>query len=127
MQLIAIPPTDWRFVVIMVAVCIPFFVLIFVLQTHAGMSLAKRARVTIVGGWKKHSRSRREKRSQLQHAAMIRRQSCASSVYADRRESLWNLIADRKSKRLGTTSPADARKWRGWRTKREPATQESDV
>lgn len=129
MQMIDIPPTDWRFVVIMIAVCIPFFILTFTLQTHAGVSLVKRARVAIVGGWKKRSKNRREKRSQLHHAAMIRRQSRASNVYpVDRRESLWNLIADRKGKRrLGITrTTAAPRKWGRWRIKQE-VTQNGSV
>lgn len=129
MQLIEIPPTDWRFAVIMVSVCIPFFILTSVLQTHAGMSLVERARRAVVGGWGKRSRGRREKRSQLQHAAMIRRQSRASNMYSDRRESLWDLIADRKGKRLGSTAAAAGapRKWGRWRAKREETQKRSSV
>lgn len=120
MQMFNISPSDWRFIVIMITVCVPFFILIFVLQTHAGMSIYKRIRVSIgkyLDSWKKHSRTRREKRSQLQHAAMIRKQSSASAVFPGRRESLWNLISDRKDTLL-----ADGKvgaKW--WRRKRAVA------
>ena len=34
---------DWRFAVTMVAVCVPFFFLIFVLQTRVGIDTAKKA------------------------------------------------------------------------------------
>ncbi|PSR92346.1 cora-like Mg2+ transporter protein-domain-containing protein, partial [Coniella lustricola] len=33
MQAFHIPPTDWRFVVMMISICVPFFVLVFILQT----------------------------------------------------------------------------------------------
>ena len=37
-----IPVTDWRFSVTLVSVCIPFFLLILVLQTHAAMNAVRK-------------------------------------------------------------------------------------
>ncbi|KAJ4387895.1 hypothetical protein N0V93_008498 [Gnomoniopsis smithogilvyi] len=94
MQAFTIPPNDWRFAVTMVVVCVPFFVLIFVLQTHAGMSLYRRLVLTMKGwieSWKRSAASRREKRTQLQQTETIRRQSCATTVVAGKRESTWNF------------------------------------
>lgn len=145
MDLVDIPPTDWRFSVILIAVCVPFFVLVFVLQTHAGANLIKRMSGAVCGGWMRRAHARRERRSQLQHAAMVRRQSCAESAYAaDRQGSLWTLIADRKGKRGGggivrggksggggvggAAASGDARRWRRWRRLRAgPAPKEPDV
>jgi len=36
-----IPPSDWRFPVVMVSVCVPFFTIIIVLQTRAGMNAVR--------------------------------------------------------------------------------------
>lgn len=115
MELINIAPTDWRFSVMMVSVCIPFFIVIFVIQTHAGMSLVKRVSRAIKHGWQRRARNRREKRTHMQHAAMIRRQSCASSVNLERRESMWHLMTDRKARRRGN-SPTEEERWGKWRT-----------
>lgn len=60
---------DWRFPVTMVSVCVPFFLLIFILQTRAGMRAIKALGDFIegnLGRWSDRSRSRHERRLQLQ-------------------------------------------------------------
>ncbi|KXX80744.1 hypothetical protein MMYC01_203827 [Madurella mycetomatis] len=44
-----ISATDWRFPVTMVSVCIPFFVLVLVLQTRAAMQMVRRCRLRVEG------------------------------------------------------------------------------
>ncbi|KAF3763635.1 hypothetical protein M406DRAFT_323229 [Cryphonectria parasitica EP155] len=99
METFKIPPTDWRFVVIMVTVCVPFFILVLVLQTDVGTRLWRALRHVFTMGldsWRRRARTRREKRSQLQQAAMIRRQSlCAPSADTGRQESLQMLNANK--------------------------------
>lgn len=60
---------DWRFPLTMVTVCIPFFVLIFILQTRAGSDAVKKLGNFVenhIGRWSDRSRSRHERRLQLQ-------------------------------------------------------------
>lgn len=94
MNMITIDPNNWRFVVTMIAVCVPFFILIFILQTHTGMSLYRRVRQHIKGHRERRRQrafARQEQRSQLQRTEMIRRQSCATTFVAEKRESVWKF------------------------------------
>lgn len=103
----------------MIAVCVPFFVLIFVLQTHAGMSLYRRLSLSIKGwreSWKRNIASRRERRSQLQRTEIIRRQSCATTVVAGKRESTWKFDSQGAHDVTSQDSedPERARPWWKW-------------
>ncbi|KUI56309.1 hypothetical protein VP1G_03748 [Cytospora mali] len=78
---------DWRFPVTMVSVCVPFFLLIFILQTRAGMRAVKKVgdfTERNMGRWSDRSRSRHERRLQLQQqlmqAAESQRQSSVVSI-----------------------------------------------
>ncbi|KUI72400.1 hypothetical protein VM1G_08006 [Cytospora mali] len=82
---------DWRFPVTMVAVCVPFFLLIFILQTRAGMRAVKKVgdfTERNMGRWSDRSRSRHERRLQLQQqlmqAAESQRQSSVVSIIGGR-------------------------------------------
>jgi hypothetical protein len=44
-------PTDWRFPVVMVCVCVPFFVIITILQTRAGMNAVRKVGSTVDAFW----------------------------------------------------------------------------
>ncbi|ROW02459.1 hypothetical protein VMCG_06145 [Cytospora schulzeri] len=91
---------DWRFPVTMVAVCVPFFLLIFILQTRAGMRAIKKLGDLIernMGRWNDHSRNRHERRLQLQQQLVQAAESqeqqqqaaaAASSAVGRRRMSL---------------------------------------
>lgn len=132
-----IAPSNWRFIVIAVTICVPFFLLVLVLQTHAGMTVWRRLRLSArrgLEGWKKRARTRREKRSQIQQAAMIRRQSCAPNHPETARwESQWALNAKKRSSgatlpplRTGGKDGRD-RRWPGWRRKRESVVARRDA
>ncbi|KLU84750.1 hypothetical protein MAPG_03786 [Magnaporthiopsis poae ATCC 64411] len=61
-----ISPDDWRFATTMVCVCVPFFVLIVVLQTQAGMEMCKRLGGSLKGyfqGEDEQTKHRRELQS----------------------------------------------------------------
>lgn len=61
-----ISPEDWRFALTMVCVCVPFFVLILVLQTQAGMEMCKRLGDSLKGyfqGEDEQTKHRRELQS----------------------------------------------------------------
>lgn len=122
MQTFTISPTDWRFAVTMVAVCVPFFILIFVLQTHAGMSLYRRLGLYVASFREKLKRKaavRRERRTQIQQIETIRRQSCATTIVAGKRESTWRFDSKEAGK-LGTpVSDANGgtRAWWKWSRK----------
>lgn len=126
-----IAPDDWRFVVTMIGVCVPFFVLIFIMQTHIGMSLFRRVRLYLKGfGESRQQRAvlRREQRSQLQQTEMIRRQSCATTVVAKNRQSVWKFESPGAA--LGMTAGQSSQlgeSWRAWWAgRRAPAGDAAD-
>lgn len=129
MNVIEISPNDWRFVVTMIGVCVPFFILIFIMQTHAGMSLFRRVRLYVKGfgeSRRQKATARREQRSQLQQTEMIRRQSCATTVVAGKRESVWDF--DSNAAACGGTAERSLRladRWRAWWTGRKAATEDA--
>lgn len=74
-----------------VGVCVPFFLLIFVLQTRAGMRAVRRIGDLIegaMGRWSDSSPSRHERRLQLQQQLLQAAESQAAVVGARRRMSL---------------------------------------
>jgi len=79
----------------MVAVCIPFFLLILILQTRAGMEAVKKVGVlveTYIGGWGDRAQHRRERRmQQLQqlhaHAVASEEGTCAAAASCRRPRS----------------------------------------
>lgn len=95
-----ISANDWRFPVTMVSVCVPFFLLIFILQTRAGMRAIKALGDFIegnLGRWSDRSRSRHERRLQLQQQLVqaaesqqlqLQQQQAATSAAGRRRMSL---------------------------------------
>lgn len=75
----------------MVGVCVPFFLLIFILQTRAGMRAVREIGDFIeanMGRLSDRSRSRHERRLQLQQQLMQAAESQASVVGGKRRMSL---------------------------------------
>lgn len=134
MQTFTISPTDWRFAVTMVAVCVPFFILIFVLQTHAGMSLYKRLGLLITSLREKLRRkavARREKRTQIQQIETIRRQSCATTVVAGKRESTWGFNPKEvgRLETAGSDTDGGTRAWWKWSRSlpKEPGNSTKDM
>lgn len=134
MQTFTISPTDWRFAVTMIAVCVPFFILIFVLQTHAGMSLYRRLRLYVTSfreKWRRNATARRDRRNQIQQIETIRRQSCATTVVAGKRESIWNFDS-KEARRLGSqdsNAHEGVRSWWKWSRKssEEPGPPRKDM
>ncbi|KAI3402059.1 hypothetical protein diail_4033 [Diaporthe ilicicola] len=95
---------DWRFPVTMVGVCVPFFLLIFILQTRAGMRAVRELGDFIeanMGRWSDRSRSRHERRLQLQQQLMQAAESQASVVGGKRRMSLRRGNKRRKASAAG--------------------------
>ncbi|KAJ0114398.1 hypothetical protein J7T55_010787 [Diaporthe amygdali] len=91
---------DWRFPVTMVGVCVPFFLLIFILQTRGGMRAVRKIGDFIeanMGRWSDRSRSRHERRLQLQQQLMQAAESQASAVGGKRRMSLRRGTKRRKT------------------------------
>ncbi|KAL2278029.1 hypothetical protein FJTKL_14990 [Diaporthe vaccinii] len=98
---------DWRFPVTMVGVCVPFFLLIFVLQTRAGMRAVRRIGDFIegnMGTWSDRSRSRHEKRLQLQQQLLQAAESQAAVVGGRRRMSLRRGAKRRKASAAGLST-----------------------
>ncbi|POS71483.1 hypothetical protein DHEL01_v210118 [Diaporthe helianthi] len=91
---------DWRFPVTMVGVCVPFFLLIFVLQTRAGMRAVRQIGDLIegqVGRWSDGSLSRHERRLQLQQQLLQAAESQAAAVGGRRRMGLRRGTKQRKA------------------------------
>lgn len=127
---------DWRFPVTMVAVCVPFFLLTFILQTRAGMRAVKKLGDFVegnMGRWNDHSRSRHERRVQLQQQLVqaAEQQQQAPSLAAGRRRrislgkvkgggnlaGLNGVVVEPMGVIDGLAVP-QADKWWGWRRKR---------
>lgn len=88
----------------MVGVCVPFFLLIFVLQTRAGMRAVRRIGDFIegnMGRWSDRSRSRHEKRLQLQQQLLQAAESQAAVAGGRRRMSLRRGTKRRKASAAG--------------------------
>lgn len=84
----------------MVGVCVPFFLLIFVLQTRAGMRAVRRMGDLIEGNvarWSDRSLSRHEKRLQLQQQLLQAAESQAAVAGGRRRMSLRRGAKRRKA------------------------------
>ncbi|KKY30976.1 putative gtpase-activator protein for ras-like gtpase containing protein [Diaporthe ampelina] len=95
---------DWRFPVTMVGVCVPFFLLIFVLQTRAGMRAVRQIGDFIegnMGRWSDRSRSRHERRLQLQQQLQQAAESQTTVVGGRRRMSLRRGPKRRKASTAG--------------------------
>lgn len=88
----------------MVGVCVPFFLLIFVLQTRAGMRAVRQIGDYIegnMGRWSDRSRSRHERRLQLQQQLLQAAESQAAVVGGRRRMSLRRGAKRRKASVAG--------------------------
>ncbi|KAJ9148616.1 GTPase-activator protein for ras-like GTPase containing protein [Pleurostoma richardsiae] len=102
-----ISASDWRFPVTMVAVCIPFFLLILILQTRAGMEAVKKVGVlveTYIGGWGDRAQHRRERRmQQLQqlHAHAVASEEAHSAAGGGSRKARF-----KKRRRLSRKGPS---------------------
>lgn len=88
----------------MVGVCVPFFLLIFVLQTRAGMRAVRKFGDFIegnMGSWSDRSHSRHERRLQLQQQLQQAAESQAAVVGGRRRMSLRRGNKRRKASVAG--------------------------
>lgn len=92
---------------LVVGVCVPFFLLIFVLQTRAGMRAVRRIGDFIEGNmgmWSDRSRSRHERRLQLQQQLLQAAESQAAVVGGRRRMSLRRGGKRRKASAAGLST-----------------------
>lgn len=88
----------------MVGVCVPFFLLIFVLQTRAGMRAVRQIGDFIegnMGRWSDRSRRRHERRLQLQQQLLQAAESQSAVVGGRRRMSLRRGTKRRKASTAG--------------------------